>query len=242
MPGTPSRRNFVAGGLAAAGGTLAAGALSMTGSSAQAFAAAPEAAPFPKTPDEALARLLAGNKRFVEGHPQSPRRDSVRRVVTADEQKPFAIILTCSDSRLAPEVIFDKGIGDLFVVRVAGNTAIDPVLIGSMEYSVLTFGSVLLMVLGHTECGAVKAAVDVVAKGETLPGELNAVTQPIEPAVQAVQSQPTDQILDAAIRENVKLTQEGLGQIPTFADAVQSGKLKIVGYEYQLKTGKVTAV
>jgi carbonic anhydrase len=244
MSRTTSRRNFVAGGLAAAGGTLAAGALSMAGSSGPAFAEAPEtpAAPRPNTPDEALALLLAGNKRFVEGHPQNPRRDSVRRIVTAEGQKPYAIILTCSDSRVAPEVIFDEGLGDLFIVRVAGNTGSDPILIGSMEYSVLTFGSVLLMVLGHTDCGAVKSTVDVVTKGATVPGELDAVVQPIEPAVQAVQSQPADQILDAAIRENVKLTQQGLGQIPTFADAVQSGKLKIVGYEYQLKTGKVTAV
>jgi carbonic anhydrase len=241
MSRAPSRRSFVAGGLAAAGGTLAAGALSMTGASELAFAESSEA-PFPKTPDEALARLLAGNTRFVEGHPQNPRRDSVRRIKTAEGQKPFAIILTCADSRLPPEVIFDKGLGDLFVVRVAGNTASDPILIGSMEYSVITFGSVLLMVLGHTECGAVKAAVDVVTKGETLPGELNAVVEPIVPAVQAVQSQPADQIVDAAIDENVTLTQQSLGQIPTFADAVQNGKLKIVGYEYQLKTGKVTPV
>jgi carbonic anhydrase len=162
--------------------------------------------------------------------------------VTAEGQKPYAIILTCSDSRVAPEVIFDEGLGDLFIVRVAGNTGSDPILIGSMDYSVLTFGSVLLMVLGHTECGAVKSTVHVVTKGATVPGELDAVVQPIEPAVQAVQSQPADQILDAAIRENVKLTQQGLGQTPTFADAVQSGKLKIVGYEYQLKTGKVTPV
>jgi carbonic anhydrase len=138
----------MAGGLAAAGGTLAAGALSMTGSSAQAFAAAPEAAPFPKTPDEALARLLAGNKRFVQGKPEHPRRDSAQRIKTAQGQKPFAIILTCSDSRLAPEDIFDEGLGSLFIVRVAGNTGTDPILIGSMEYSVITFGSVLLMVLG----------------------------------------------------------------------------------------------
>src|SRR2546421_10128212 len=234
MSRTPSRRSFVAGGLAAAGGTLAAGALSGTGASELAFAESSEA-PSPKTPDEALARLLTGNKRFVQGKPEHPRRDSVQRIKTAQGQKPFAIILTCSDSRLAPEDIFDEGLGSLFVVRVAGNTATDPVLIGSMEYSVITFGSVLLMVLGHTDCGAVKATIDVVTKGESLPGELDAVTHPIEPAVQAVQSQPADQILDAAIHENVKLTQEGLGQIPTFADAVQSGKLKIVGYEYQLK-------
>jgi carbonic anhydrase len=228
----------MAGGLAAAGGTLAAGALSMTGSSGPAFAEAPR----PKTPDDALEQILAGNKRFAEGDPENPRRDTVRRIITAEGQRPFAVILTCADSRLSPEVIFDQGIGDLFVVRVAGNTATEPVLIGSMEYSVLTFGSVLLMVLGHTECGAVKAAVDVVGKGETLPGELNAVVEPIVPAVQAVQSRPADQIVDAAIDENVKLTQQGLAQVPTFAEAVQSGRLKIVGYEYQLKTGKVTAI
>jgi carbonic anhydrase len=242
MSRTPSRRSFVASGLAAAGGTLAAGALSMTGSSAQAFAAAPETAPFPKTPDAALKRLLAGNKRFVQGKPEFPRRDSVQRIKTAQGQKPFAIILTCSDSRLAPEDIFDEGLGSLFIVRVAGNTGADPILIGTMEYSVITFGSVLLMVLGHTDCGAVKAAIDVVTKGTTLPGELPAVTQPIEPAVQAVQGQPADQLLDAAIHENVKMTQQALGQISTFADPVQSGKLEIVGYEYQLKTGKVTPV
>jgi carbonic anhydrase len=217
----------------------------MGGSSGLAFAETPEAlaAPLPKTPDEALARLLAGNKRFVKGKPQSPRRDSVRRTENAQGQMPFAIILTCSDSRVAPEVIFDEGLGDLFIVRVAGNTgSSDPLLIGSMEYSVVTFGSVLLMVLGHEQCGAVKAAVDVVTKGTTLPGELNAVTQPIEPAVRAVQSQPAEQIVDAAIRQNVTLTQQGLGQISTFADAVQSGKLKIVGYEYQLHSGTVTPV
>jgi carbonic anhydrase len=241
MSGATSRRNFVAGGLAAAGGTLAAGALSMTGAAGRAFAEAP-VAPRPKTPDEALSELLAGNKRFVEGKLEQPRRDSVRRTEVAQGQKPHSIILTCSDSRLAPEVIFDEGLGDLFIVRVAGNTASDPILIGSMEYSVLTFGSLLLMVLGHTECGAVKSTVDVVTKGATVPGELDAVVQPIEPAVEAVQSQPADQIVDAAIRQNVTLTQQALGQVSTFADAVQSGKLKIVGYEYQLKTGKVTPV
>ena len=242
MSRTPSRRSFVAGGLAAAGGTLATGALSMTGASESAFAHVSAAPPFPKTPDEALQRLLAGNKRFARGKPEFPRRDSVQRIKTAQGQEPFAIILTCSDSRLAPEDIFDEGLGSLFIVRVAGNTGADPLLIGTMEYSVVTFGSVLLMVLGHTDCGAVKAAIDVVTKGTTLPGELPAVTQPIEPAVRAVQSQPPDQLLDAAIHENVKMTQQALGQISTFAEPVQSGKLEIVGYEYQLQSGKVTPV
>jgi carbonic anhydrase len=199
----------------------------------------------PKDGDEALARLLAGNKRFVQGKTQSPRRDSVRRTEVAQGQKPFAIILTCSDSRLAPEVVFDEGLGDLFVVRVAGNTAPDPILIGSLEYSALTFGSILLMVLGHDKCGAVEAAIDVVTKGFVPPGEIGAATAPIVPAVQAVQAvqgQSADQLLDAAIQENVKMTVQSLGQVPTLAELVQGGKLKIVGYEYRLHTGKVTAL
>ena len=240
MPRTTSRRKFLAGGVVAAGGTLAAGALSTAGASRPAFAAAET--PFPNTPDEALARLLAGNKRFVEGHPQSPRRDSVRRTEVAQGQKPFAIILTCSDSRLAPEVVFDEGLGDLFVVRVAGNTAPDPILIGSIEYSALTFGSILLMVLGHERCGAVEAAIDVVTKGIVPRGEIAAATAPIVPAVQAVQGQPADQLLDAAIQENVRQTVQTLGQVPTLTELVEGGKLKIVGYEYHLHTGKVTAI
>lgn len=95
---------------------------------------------------------------------------------------------------------------------------------------------------GTLAAGAVKAAIDVVTKGTALPGELPAVTQPIEPAVRAVKGQPPDQLLDAAIHENVKMTQQTLGQISTFAEPVQSGKLEIVGYEYQLQTGKVTPV
>jgi carbonic anhydrase len=236
-----SPRGFLTGGLAAAGGAVAAGTLSTIGAPSLAFAAAPKA-PTPKNGDEALARLLAGNKRFAQGKTQSPRRDSVRRTEVAQGQKPFAIIHTCSDSRLAPEVVFDEGLGDLFVVRVAGNTAPDPILIGSMEYSALNFGSVLLMVLGHDRCGAVEAAIDVVTKGYVPPGEIGAATAPIVPAVQAVQGQPAGQLLDAAIRENVKQTVQSLEQVPTLAELVQGGKLKIVGYEYQLHTGKVTAV
>ena len=206
-----------------------------------AFAAARNV-PSPENGDEALARLLAGNKRFVQGKTQSPRRDSVRRTEVAQGQKPFAIILTCSDSRLAPEVVFDEGLGDLFVVRVAGNTAPDPMLIGSMEYSALTFGSILLMVLGHDRCGAVEASLDVVTKGSVPPGEIGAATAPIVPAIQAVQGRPADQLLDAAIQENVRQTVQRLGQVPTLAELVQGGKLKIVGYEYDLHTGKVTAI
>jgi carbonic anhydrase len=238
MPTGTSRRSFLAGGIAAAG---SAAALATGGVATAAFAELP-AQPSPKNADDALKRLLAGNKRFVQGKLRNPRRDSARRTRIAQKQMPFAIILTCSDSRLAPEVVFDEGLGDLFVTRVAGNTASDPILLGTIEYAALELGSILLMVLGHDHCGAVKGAIEVVTKGATLPGQIGAVTAPIVPAVKAVQDQPASQLLDAAVRRNVELTVQSLGVVSTLADLVQRNKLKIVGYEYQLRTGKVTAV
>ena len=193
-------------------------------------------------PDSALARLLAGNRRFVEGKLENPRRDPFRRTEVAQRQRPFAIVLTCSDSRVAPEVVFDQGLGDLFVARVAGNTGNDPLVIGTMEYAALNLDSELLMVLGHQGCGAVKGAVDVVTKGVTLPGGLAAVTRPIVPAVHAVRDQPAGQLLDAAVQQNITLTAQALAAVPTFADLVQRGKLDIVGYMYQLHTGRVVPV
>jgi len=191
----------------------------------------------------ALKALLAGNRRFVRGKPEHPGRDSVRRVEIAEGQKPFAIVLGCADSRVPPEVVFDEGLGDLFVVRVAGNTASEPVVVGSIEYSATTFGSVLLMVLGHDDCGAVKAAVDVVTKGATLPGEIPGVVEPIVPAVEEAQNASPADLLDQAIKANITRTATQLKSADSLlTDLVTSGKLKVVGGEYKLKTGKVEMV
>lgn len=161
----------------------------------------------------------------------------------AESQTPFAIILSCSDSRVPPEVLFDEGIGDLFLVRVAGNTAADPSLLGSIEFAAATFGSVLLLVLAHSNCGAVKAAIDRVTRSSTEPGHIPAAVDPIVPAVQTVRNQPADQLLEAAIQQNVRLQVRNLAaSSPILAPLVSSGKLKVVGAEYHLATGRVDLV
>jgi len=214
------------------------GALSF-GEATAAFGAAP---PAPKSGDAALGRLLAGNQRFVKNKLSHPRRDTVRLAKVADKQKPFAMILGCADSRVPPEIVFDEGIGDLFPVRVAGNTAAAPVVVGSLEYGAAELGSIVLVVLGHSGCGAVKAAIDVVTKGTTLPGEIGDVVAPILPAVRNVQSRPPDQLLEAAIQENVRLQKQTLSQNAILSQAVSAGTLKIVGAEFDLGSGKVTLI
>ena len=194
-----------------------------------------------KTGDQALARLMAGNLRYRTGASVNQGRDSVRRVATAEKQNPFAIILSCADSRVAPEVIFDEGVGDLFVCRIAGNTAGTPIVQGSIEYAIAHFDSVVLMVLGHQNCGAVKAAVDGVAQpGEAAPGQIPAVVEPILPAAQAVQNLPKANQLEAAIEQNVENQVSLLANLgPIVQPAVSKNQLKLVGGEYVLSTGRV---
>jgi carbonic anhydrase len=196
----------------------------------------------PGSPEAALRRLVRGNARFAAGDARSPRRSTKRRVRVAEKQKPFAAVLTCADSRVPPELIFDQGIGDLFVVRIAGNTATEPVIVGSIEYSVEVLGSLLVFVLGHSACGAVKAAIDVVTKGETFPGEIGAVAAPIVPAVEAVKDQPKDQLLEAATEENIRRTMALLSDTPFLRDRVAAGSLLVAGGEYELASGTVDLV
>jgi carbonic anhydrase len=229
-----SRRAFLGSGLAIAGGVLTAETIP-----AGALTPRHESEAAPTSAQAALRRLQAGNQRFVTGRAKAPMRTNVRRAELADGQAPFAVILGCSDSRVPPEIVFDQGLGDLFLVRIAGNTAADPVVVGSVQYSAVKLGSLLVMVLGHDDCGAVKAAIDVETNGATLPGQLGSLTQPILPAVQAVRSEPADKILDAAIRENVRRAVAELGADPLLADLVAKQKLVIVGAEYQLHTGRV---
>jgi carbonic anhydrase len=230
-------------GLVTAGGLTAASALAACGSSSSTSSASTTTTQPVTNGDDALQRLLAGNRRFVQGVPVNHGQDSVRRAEVAETQSPFAVILGCSDSRVPPEVLFDEGIGDVFLVRVAGNSVAAPALLGSIEYSAVALGSVLLMVLGHEGCGAVKAAVAHVQKGEQQPGHIDAFVDPIVPAVQAVQSQPPDQLLNAAIQQNIRLQVQQLSaSAPLLAPLVSSGKLKVVGAEYHLASGQVQLV
>ncbi|MDA2920702.1 carbonic anhydrase [Desulfobacterota bacterium AH_259_B03_O07] len=206
--------------------------------------ASAEQASKPKTPVEALKKLMEGNRRFVDSLKKSPRRTVEVRKEVAQEQTPFAAILACADSRVAPEIIFDQGIGDLFVVRVAGNV-VNPSnygVLGSLEFGVLALGASVIMVLGHSRCGAVAGAIEGVQKGTEFPGSINNIVNTIGPAVEAVKDEPGD-LLDNSIVSNVKLGVDKLkGSVPVLADKVREGKVKIVGANYDLFTGEVKIV
>ena len=156
------------------------------------------------TPDQALARLVAGNHRFAGDRCAARGGTPVRRAELAQGQNPFATLVSCADSRVTLELIFDQGLGDLFVVRVAGNTVADPLVVGSVEYAAVVLDTPLIMVLGHEECGAVKAAIDTATNGTVYPGDLPAVITPILPAVQQTLSVPEAEQLEAAAEANVR--------------------------------------
>ena len=207
-----------------------------------AFAADPAAPTL--TPDQAIARLAAGNRRFVKDNLRHPRRDNRRRSALAEGQTPYAAVLGCADSRVPPEIIYDEGLGNLFVARIAGNTTDDALVAGSLEYSITVLGSAVIVVLGHEECGAVKAAIDVATKGTVLPGDLPAVVAPILPVVNAAVASgtPADQLLDVVIKNNVKAAVAALSDNEALAPLIADGKLKIIGREYLLQSGKATPV
>lgn len=205
----------------------------------QAVAQKPPAIPVKKpqliSPSAALERLLEGNKRFVEGKRQNPNQSRLRLQETAIAQYPFAAILGCADSRVPAEIVFDQGLGDLFVVRVAGNVA-SQTAIGSLEFATAVLGSPMIIVLGHSRCGAVQAAI----KDEPLPGRIGVFVEEIKPAVERVRLKTGDLEENATIA-NVQHQVEELQEGSTIlAKLIREGKLKIVGGRYDLDSGKVT--
>jgi len=183
--------------------------------------------------EAALGRLRAGNARFVADQPLPRPLYPDQRRKLADGQKPFAVVLTCADSRVAPELIFNQQLGDLFVVRVAGNVA-DPVVLGSIEYAVEHLGCKLVVVMGHTQCGAVKA----VLAGERAEGNLAELVKLID----AGKDLPKDRqaAMDAGVRNNVLFQTNQLGKKSTvLRDYVKSGRIKVQGAVYSLSTGVV---
>ena len=184
--------------------------------------------------DDAMKKLMAGNQRFVS---ETYNRGDIglnRRVEISKGQHPFAIILDCSDSRVVPEFIFDQGLGDLFVIRTAGNI-VDDIAIGSVEYAVEHLGVRLVLVLGHEDCGAVKATV----AGGKAEGHIDAIVQAIKPAVAIAKKKPGS-LLNNAIAQNVDMVVERLQTSqPILAHALQTGRVKIVGGVYNLKDGSV---
>nr|WP_228053565.1 carbonic anhydrase [Nodosilinea sp. LEGE 07298] len=200
--------------------------------------AASAASPSPSdlTPQQALDRLMAGNQRFTQHHLEHPDQSEARVKELTLAQHPFATVLSCADSRVTAEIIFDQGLGDIFDVRVAGNIA-TPEVVGSLEYAVELLGTPLLMVLGHERCGAVTAAVE----NGPLPGEIGTFVQAILPAVARVKGQPGNAV-DNAVSANVRYQMEQLMRSQLVRDRQQSGQLQVVGARYDLDTGTVTLV
>ena len=187
--------------------------------------------------DIALKRLQAGNAHFVDDISTRSNKHAKRRAEVAEKQKPFAIVVSCSDSRVGPEVVFDQGLGDLFVVRTAGH-AVDDVGLGSIEYAVEHLGASLILVLGHERCGAVAATV----AGGKAHGHLPAIVKAIQPAVAKTKGQPGD-AADNAVRANVREVVARLKAAgPVLAERVTDGKLKVAGARYDLDTGRVEII
>lgn len=184
--------------------------------------------------EQALERLIAGNARFVAGELQHDHLDAARRAEIAQSQYPTAVIVGCADSRVPPELVFDQGLGDLFVVRVAGNVVEDSA-IASVEYAVEHLGAKLVIVLGHERCGA----VDAVLRGGKLPGHLDSLSRAIGPVTSGARKQGGD-VLDNAVRANVMRVVRELEQSePILTRAVHVEELSIVGARYDLDTGAV---
>lgn len=190
-------------------------------------------------PDQALQLLKDGNTAFLRGEIADPDLSVRRRLDLARGQAPFVAYVSCSDSRVPPELLFGRGLGELFIVRNAGNT-VDTVAKGSIEFAVAVLGVPLVVVMGHEACGAVKAAMDVVNRNARFPGAIDAMIEPIIPAVLEARSASGD-ATEAAIRQNVRRVVTNLRERsdPLLMEPQAQGKLKVVGAYYELGTGRV---
>jgi carbonic anhydrase len=197
--------------------------------------------PFSLPPDEALQRLLDGNQRFREGASVAAGRgfDAARAVAS---QRPFAIVLGCSDSRIPVEIVFDQGFGDLFVVRVAGNI-VAPSIVGSIEFAASQFGTRLVVVMGHTGCGAISATLQSIAGNGPASKNLRAITDRITPHIEAIARRGGNDVIRESVRANVRASVDHLrhgSQI--LEELVLKDRVAVVGAEYDLDTGRVQIV
>jgi carbonic anhydrase len=191
-------------------------------------------------PDQALQRLMEGNQRYVTNTTLPVNESERRRMDVAKGQQPFATIFSCVDSRVPPELVFDRGLGDLFVIRTAGHV-IDNAVLGSLEFGVAELHIPVLMVLGHEKCGAVQATIEAVEKNAHAEADINWLVEGIRPAVEQAKTHSGD-LLDNAVKANVELTIQRLKSSPILSEAIQKGELKIVGARYDLDTGSVELV
>ncbi|MFJ3231125.1 carbonic anhydrase [Streptomyces sp. NPDC086787] len=232
--GRHRRRTLLAGTLAAAAAGLA--GCASTGAATTVISTSPPTRP--GTPAEAFARLMEGNARWVTGHLEHPDRDPTRREYVAQQQEPFGAVLSCIDSRVPPELIFDTGLGDLYVMRTGGE-ATGPVVTGSVEYGPMTGGTPLIMVLGHQRCGAVQSAYRSFQDDKPLRGNLEAIAEALRPAYEQAVREGGDDPVETMSRAQVTLTATQLRSNQDLAPLVRKGGLAVVGAYYSLDTGKV---
>jgi carbonic anhydrase len=231
----PSRRGFLRTA-AIVGGGLALGA-----GVGKAMASPAAALGRPKSPKEIADALLEGNRRFAAGSSQHPHLDASLRAQQAEKQTPFAAVLACADSRVAPELVFDQGIGDLFVVRVAGNFG-SAEAVASLAYAIEHLGVSFIMVLGHEKCGAVKATIDTLASGKSA-GELDVLVNPIAPAVRSVNpnGRTPAEVLSSSVEANARQVAASLPRASaTLEEALERRKLTVQAAVYDVATGIVT--
>jgi carbonic anhydrase len=231
--GGPGRRAFLGAAASVALGCAAVGAATGTARAADPVARTT------LTPDQALRLMKEGNDNYRTDAPYRGTQGRERRVELARGQAPFCVLVGCSDSRVPPELLFGRGLGELFIVRNAGNT-VDTAALGSIEYGVGVLGCPLIVVLGHEACGAVAAAVDVVEKGTTFPGVIGEMVQPIIPAVLEARRMSGGTLLDNSIVSNAKRVANRLvTQSSVLQESVRGGKLKVVPARYDLDDGDV---
>lgn len=193
------------------------------------------------TPRQALATLKAGNGRWVRGQARHPAQSPSRRAALRLEQHPFATIVSCVDSRVPPELVFDRGIGELIVVRTGANVLDTGVVLGSVEFARDHLATPLIFVLGHQRCGAVKAAADTIRAGGTAPGHVQAIVEALRPAYKIAITQQGDMV-DNMVRAQVQVTVSRLRADPPIKKRLAAGELNIVGGYYSLDTGAVSII
>jgi carbonic anhydrase len=241
MSGQSTRRTALGLGLAAGLGTLVGCASSNDSTTAEntVKASPTPSEPTVTNPAEAVARLEAGATRFASGGPRRPDQSVDYRTTLAAGQHPFAAILSCADSRVPPEIVFDQGLGDLFVVRTAGQV-VDHAVLGSIQYGVAELKIPLIVVLGHEKCGAVKATIEATEKKSPAGGtDIDALVAAIRPAVvEEAEDEPAD-LVDAVVRRNVANVAADLAKKPILGAAVAAGSLRIIGARYDLDEGTV---
>ncbi len=193
-------------------------------------------------PGDVLQRLLDGNRRWVSGALEHPHQSIERVLEVAPHQDPFAVVFSCIDSRVPPEIVFDCGVGDLFVVRTGGQALVDEVVLGSIEFGPSGYESCrLIVVLGHERCGAIMATIDSIQSGIPSPGHLPAVVEALRPAYEVAVGQPGD-LVENVVRAQIHLTVEALRADPLLADLISEQGLLIVGARYDLDSELIEVI